>query len=285
MYHSLGPIQFEGAFGIEALTRSGEARYAEHATIEGKPSLQRLGPKLDTMQLTIRLHREFCVPEDEILRMDTFRLDGEVLALTTGAGDLRGSFVIESINEEQRQAATDGSIIEAVVTLGLKEWASADSAADRAVVDRESAFALAANDPPVVVDPDPVQTVESEAMSDALSTGGEADLIGDRLASLDSNPSTSAHERGKIADALSRITEQANKSKAAVDGLTGDKFNDTRDMSTALATLAAAATAMKILVPSDTVANLRTKLDQLRSTYADLRSKAQQLQKFVSNRN
>lgn len=109
MYARLGDIQFEGLRSFAELSRSEATDFAEVQRIGGKPSLQKTGEALVKYSLTTRLHRSFCDPDAESAKIRSYRDESSELPLVTGAGELLGVFVIQSITTETAMLHTDGT--------------------------------------------------------------------------------------------------------------------------------------------------------------------------------
>lgn len=121
MYAQLGSYIFENLIGFESLTKTSAEKFAAHEVIEGKPILQHVGADLDEYRITFMLHSRFCVPEDEIRVLNGLKSTATILPFSTGAGDYRGDFVIETMDEDTFKTDADGNIIEMVISLSLRE--------------------------------------------------------------------------------------------------------------------------------------------------------------------
>lgn len=142
MFAQLGTIKFEGIKGFEAFARKREANYAQHALIENKPRLERVGTKLTEVNLTINLHTAFCTPEEELDKLDTARQNGEVLSLVIGTGEVYGNFVITNIGETVNKTDGNGAFVGLQLEVNLLE-AVVNKAKAAAAAQRLKAFAIA----------------------------------------------------------------------------------------------------------------------------------------------
>lgn len=133
MYSQLGNIVFQGLKGFESFQSKRETNYAQHAVIDGKPKLQRIGTNLEEVNLSIQFHGSFCTPETEIGSLDSAREAGEILPLLLGSGELVGNFVIQSISKDIMDLDERGSIKLAVLTISLLESATTDALASAAL--------------------------------------------------------------------------------------------------------------------------------------------------------
>lgn len=143
MYAQLGNIAFEGLKGFDSLTSKKSVNYAEHALIEGRPRLQRVGTNLEELSISIRLHASFTDPESDISAMETAKEDGEIMPLVLGNGVFAGEYVILSLSRTLEQTDPLGNIVSAKVSLELKE----------------------------VYNPDPLRTVRTEALTQGFANG------------------------------------------------------------------------------------------------------------------
>lgn len=125
MYAQLGTIIFEGLNGFDTFDRTRETDYAEHALIDGKPRLQRLGDKLETIAITLTLHASFCDPQGQINALDVARANGQVMALLNGSGDYLGQYIIKRLSESAQHLASDGKIIWSRLSVDLTEYSDA----------------------------------------------------------------------------------------------------------------------------------------------------------------
>ena len=53
---SLGDITIEVTEGLESIRESGRQNFAQHRKLQGKPTLQQVGGRLDTISFEFRLH-------------------------------------------------------------------------------------------------------------------------------------------------------------------------------------------------------------------------------------
>ncbi|MCG2614898.1 phage tail protein [Terrimonas sp. NA20] len=126
MFAQLGSIQFENLKTPTDYQRSGEAIYAEHALIEGKPVLQATGLALDEINLSIRFDVSFCNPKNEIDAMRAAKDSREILPLLWGNGILQGNYVITTMSENITNADPQGNIFCAEVQIVLREYVVKD---------------------------------------------------------------------------------------------------------------------------------------------------------------
>lgn len=121
MYSQLGDIRFENAFSPTGNELTTGAKFAEHELINGKSRIQHTGTALLQMKLTLKLHRNFCVPEDEIEKLTDYTNKGQSLRYIDGNGRLIGNFVITELKESRIAQGPQGKIIEADIEVALLE--------------------------------------------------------------------------------------------------------------------------------------------------------------------
>lgn len=130
MYAQLGSTRFEGLKGFSSFSKSVESSLAEHALIDGKPRLQRIGDGLVNIDFGMVLHQRFTTPAADLSTLETARANGDILPLVSGSGDFLGNFVIRSLSHNTVQQADDGSIIECEVSVSLIESVTSSKTAN-----------------------------------------------------------------------------------------------------------------------------------------------------------
>lgn len=122
MFLQLGNIIFENLKTPNDYSKSGEALFAEHSLIDGKPRLQRTGSTLEEISMSIRFHVSFCNPKTELSNLITARDEGQILPLLWGNGEVEGDFVITELSRNIEDADPQGNVFCYVVDLSLKEY-------------------------------------------------------------------------------------------------------------------------------------------------------------------
>jgi phage protein U len=168
MYASLGAIRFQGLKGFDKFDSSASANYAEHARIRNKPGLQRVGQNLETIDISIQFHRQFCTPEDEIRALTNARVSGEIMPLVLGSGVYLGDFVITSMNQSIKQTDGQGNIVHVVVDAQLKEFYDPDKLQTKEAKARLNAFASDPESAIPVVRPPEAPTYPEKDLSDTI---------------------------------------------------------------------------------------------------------------------
>ena len=122
MFAQLGDIQFDLITYFDGITDTVTYNYAEHERINNKTLLQFLGENLQEFTIKLNLHSNFCVPEDEILKIRTEAKLGKPLKFIKGNGEYVGAFVISQIQKTTEQTSPEGDLIAIQVELQLKEY-------------------------------------------------------------------------------------------------------------------------------------------------------------------
>jgi len=140
--YKLGSITFQGLTGFTSLDSTIEANYVQHALIDNKPRLQRVGTNLEEINAAIRLHTAFCVPENELAKLYEMLEKSETQPLTNGAGDYFGKFVLTSVQLTTQKTYANGRILECEASIKLLEALNPNDA----ITNRSQAFALGTGD-------------------------------------------------------------------------------------------------------------------------------------------
>lgn len=227
MLFQLGSMEFEGLNAPESMDSSGSANYAEHALIEGKPRLQRLGSKLDSVNMSLKIHRSFAIPENRISELQAARDNGEIMPLITGAGDVRGDFVITDVSVNYMRCADDGSIIEATIGVILKEYSTPDRSVRARTNAQRNAFALSENNPVPSSSP-ASQAVESDASEAITATAVSSTALSDSTDTAAQVPARELQERRKMAVSARKMIADANRVRGIINAFTGIRYDNTR---------------------------------------------------------
>jgi phage protein U len=147
MHSQLGTIIFEGRRGFTSLSSTREANYAEHALIENKPKLQRVGQNLEVIEGVMFFDMSFCDPQEEIDKLESSREIGEIMPLIMGDGRFVGEFVIKTLKNTQVYHADNGRTLQAEIGITLLEYWDADREANTESSAIAQAFANPDNSP------------------------------------------------------------------------------------------------------------------------------------------
>ena len=132
MIATLGSYEFEVSTDkiktFSNLKFSNSANYSEHKILARKAIIEFTGLNASTASLTINLYASAGInPSEEISELYTLMNDHELLAFTLG-GDVMGDglWVIESLDEDYSVIDAWGNVLEATISLKLKESAGSE---------------------------------------------------------------------------------------------------------------------------------------------------------------
>ncbi len=212
MYSQLGNILFDGRKAPSVFSGVSETNIAEHALIENRPTIQRVGEKLKTYNMSMFLDQSFCNPSLEIATLEDSRLLGDILPLVMGDGRYLGEFVIKKITVNEIWNAPDGTVLQADVQVELLEFFDPDAENSQKLNAISQGFATLANDPPAFEQVIVPIIPEAEAVLCIVDANAEANAA----ASLMENIGVAVEKYRSKADT---ITQKMLK--------TGDELNNT----------------------------------------------------------
>lgn len=257
MFAQLGDIIFSGPLGPSSQEIGTSVNFAQHALIDGKPRLQRVGSNLDELKLSMRLHVSFCTPEDELQKLYAYRDSSEELLYITGTGSLIGYFVIRAVNRNDVQQAPNGKIIEVMVDVELVESFVPDRPAASIEAAKNSGFAIDTNDPqiaPAYIEPITPTAVISKNLGEtsALNTG------------MDTALKTAQSTPTQIQNKLKDVVGQAKDMKSALQDTITMVSQTTGDIAAKLSQLSAQCdNAIEFVETLETAANTGSLQDSL----------------------
>lgn len=150
MYSQLGNIIFQGRVGFNSFEHTDTTTYAQHDLINAKPLLTPTGNDLEEIVIEMKLRAEFISPEAARLRLKKSKDEFEVMPLIKGNGQYLGDYVITEIKTTHTQALADGTLVEAILSVTLREYVNADKLQQQQNAARKQAFA-AGDKKPVTV--------------------------------------------------------------------------------------------------------------------------------------
>ena len=124
MFLILGTYKFEGVKLPQSWGISYETEYGQIPIINAKPIVQRVGEKLQTIEIGIFLSADFCKPQDEIDGLNASRKAGEVMSLIDGTGRNYGKYVITALSVTNVTNFDNGYPIAISASLSLLEYNS-----------------------------------------------------------------------------------------------------------------------------------------------------------------
>ena len=237
----LGNITFVGIKGFSAYSSTLQANLVQHALIENKPRLQRVGMNLEEINATIRLHVAFCNPEAELSKLYAALESSEILPLTNGEGDYFGKFVLESIALTVNKTDTRGRYEFVEANIKLLEALNPNDE----VTSRANAFALSANRPPQYA-------LNSNPYGDAARMVQEAVAVWTDTESVDSyvtatvaNPDTATANLGEAAKRCTTMQERLLKIDNQINDVQSSIYNAATDLRSHMANVQGAVSVMQ----------------------------------------
>jgi phage protein U len=183
MYAQLGDIIFDALIGPESYDDNQETDYALIPLINRKPKLQRTGEKLQEINLTISFRDQFCIPEEQTKILQDKRINGEVMTLTWGSGDIEGDFVIKSIKKVINALSPFGQMRDITLTVALIEYYNPDKIGAIKKLAKRNAFATSLTAPTpenlTVTEPSPATSVMKDITGADLNNAQTAGKLED----------------------------------------------------------------------------------------------------------
>jgi phage protein U len=219
MFAQLGNIIFHGLFGFESFESTDNPTYAQHDLINAKPVLQPTGFELEELTITIKMHGEFCNPSESIAALKKSKTSFEVLPLIKGNGQYLGDFVIAEMGHIETATFADGTILEATVTLLLREYAVADKLQQQQNAARKNGFAN--GDKKVVnIQQKQLPTMHQLSSQDLTFTAAHANVVNDQVNQYKNNVGAQASIADKIQKSLDKMDKKLNAFNDKVQTLT-----------------------------------------------------------------
>jgi phage protein U len=276
MYAILGDIQFENLNGYEGFTQKEEASYAEHSTVLNKPRLQKMGDKLDEIQLVMKFHNSFCDPATKLSQLSTYRKDGSILPFIYGTGEVVGDFVVVSIERDVKQTAPTGELVEVQCTVTLKEHYDPDKLASKETAAKAAAFAFKELKPLPVkflpVDTNPVSLV----MADINTAGASAQAVNRHVLDLNTGLSSIARAEAAIRKATQKVSQAAANAQGRISQAQAIE-QAAENLPAALGALNDSALAMLDTLPITSLTDLSNANALMQSTSAEVNTAASPL--------
>ena len=216
----LGDIKLFGVNGITSFESSTEANYVQHALIEGKPRLQRVGTNLETVKITVLLNALLCTPEEELSKWYDLLNDSKVQYLTNKSGDYYGNFVVKSLSHNIIKQSGTGTIQHSELSVELLEAGEQN----KNIKKKTQSFAVG-NIPGA-----PKSKIIESPYGDAIQTNAnvsavtaESQAVSDLVKSANNNPDTAdvvleatAQRTRTIAGVLDKINTDINNTQSSI---------------------------------------------------------------------
>lgn len=254
MFCQLGNIVFDGLFSPTTFTTDGdEAVYAVHELIGSKPHIQKTGDELQKLTFEIKLRAEFCNPANSIASLKAAKDAGTVMPLLLGNGKYVNDYVIISLPYEIIQTFSDGTIIEAKVTLTIWEYVSVNKQQSAMLSAKQAGFAIATQ-PVTTLPVQPVSPAMSIAQS-ATAASQQAALINQLVSGYNPASSTAAAVGAQILAAANQVQSVVTTINTQLNNARNidNEYNSIRSTAN---NLSASAKAMAALYPFTSVASL-----------------------------
>ncbi len=216
MYAQLGNIVFKGLKGFETFQSKRETNYAQHAVIDGKPKLQRIGSNLEEVTLAIQFHGAFCTPETEIGALERARDSAEILPLLLGSGEFVGNFAIQSIVKDIEDLDHLGSIKSAVLQVQLIESVQADPLASAALSAVLGGLGNAANAALKVAPAAQLVSEPSQIVRPLTKMKALAATVGNQIAKAKAVASQANHYARRAQEGLKDMRDALEQSNKAI---------------------------------------------------------------------
>lgn len=218
--YKLGTVKFEGLKGFASFESTLEANYVQHALIDGKPRLQRVGTNLEEINATVRLHSRFCTPETELFNLYQMLEGSQKQALTNKAGDYFGDFVLASVTRTLNRTTASGRIIECEVAIRLLEAINPNDA----IKNRSESFALGRiPGAPIPVpftnpigDANLAGSLISAVASDSQAVSGLVQEVGVNVGTADVNLKSASNRLDRINGSLDTLSTIINNTQSRI---------------------------------------------------------------------
>lgn len=216
MYAKLGNIIFQQQKGFSTLKSDYATKYAEHSLISGKPRLERTGEDLESLNISLTLHKSFADPLEAFNELNAARIAGEILPLVLGNGEYINDFVITGITKDIVQTAPDGTVIFMILGIGLKEYFNPDVSYE----ERAKAIAESINANPANLQNEPSPGFETrgegtQAVELVTEVKGQTIVVDNAVKDYEKNANLKERSERIITAALNKMTVAYNK----LDGL------------------------------------------------------------------
>lgn len=245
MYAQLGSITFEGQFTFASFSSDGnEARFAQLELLNSKPRLQKTGDTLEEISILIKVHARQRNPKEFIQRLQDTRSSGEVLPLLLGSGQYLGDYVIISTPYEVTEAFADGTIIQTLITITIREHIPGNKVEQQQQEARKRAFAVG--------DVQQVLIRPAQPVSDTAALAKSLSAVTMQTAKVDGLVSEYENNVSKRPVTAKGILESCDKANAALADA-GDKLDNVKEQQE------------KVTAIRDAAANVRAAIDGIKN--------------------
>lgn len=218
MFAQLGSMVFEGLFGFESFETKDTTTYAQYDLINAKPLIRASGNDLQELSIGIRLRVEFINPIQAILKLKKSKDEFEVLSLLYGTGRYVGDFVIVEMGITNTQAFSDGTIIDASLSLTLREYVTKDKLQQQQNLSRQKAFALG-DKKPVTVPAVQKRTVPQLATDDYSAITSQGSIVDKNVRAYENNVTQRQTISNKIQASVGSINDKLTSYKEKINSI------------------------------------------------------------------
>lgn len=257
MFAQLGSIVFQGLIGFNDLSFNGdESVYAEFALINKKPRLQKTGDTLQEINFDIKFHAEFCNPAKQLAALKLAKDNGNVLPLLMGNGIYVGDYVITTMPYTVDDAFPDGTILQATVSVTIKEYIAYNKLEQKEQEARKNAIAVG-DKKPIITRPAQPVTLDTAIASKTTEVKQQAGKVDNSVNEIENNPSNIQAIGKHLTDACSKAENSISDINNQLDSASEleNKYTGLREVSESAAT---AFVAIKDLYPYDNLSDLKS---------------------------
>lgn len=234
MYSQLGNITFDGRKAPSAFSVTKESNIAEHPLIENRPTLQRVGDKLDAITMTMFFDQSFCTPTTEIESLESSRKLGEIMGLVMGDGRYLGEFVIKRIAVNSVSDAPNGAIMQAEVEVELIEYYDPDRETTTQLSAIASGFAMLNNEPPAF-EPIIVPLTEgSDIMGNVVDSNANINSSSSILEGIEKTAALFRQKAETVIRNLTNASESLNTVLTAINDPSSENYGITQQLAVSI---------------------------------------------------
>lgn len=284
MFAQLGSIKFEGVKGLDSMSRKRDSILAEHPVVLGKPRLQKIGNSLDKYSITAHFHTAFCVPEDELEALNVYRLSGEILPFVLGTGEILGSFVIASLQDDPVAFDASGGVVDLYVAIELVENYDSDATATKEAQARDNAPAIRLPTTQPIRDTSALPPTPAALVSEDFGEASvRAGAINNDIASAERIPARESFYYDRIKKNLDKIEDAMSNGTAKLNELS-DLTTQFPTLLTSAAAVANAAATFKSTFPPTSISDLKAVNSSLQISVDNLNRNSAGMNNLITSR-
>lgn len=272
---TLGYSTFKGVLGFQSLESSVKANYVQHALINNRQRLQRVGTDLETHSIGIEMHVAYCNPESELAKLYASMEAAKREPLSNGDGRFFGYFVIEEISISYQKTDNLGRIEWVSVSLTLLEALNPDDVAN----ERSNSFAVASRPKPgqfsfAVRTP---STDAGRAIQQVTVITSEAARVDIECSDTLANNALSETRLPRASSRLNVLQETLLSLQTAINNTQSNIYSQTAALRSQVSVLSGATTVLQDAVDTVNLVALDAARIAFREAVADFRRGAQGL--------